>query len=60
MIGRTKDYICLTSISLALNLAVSLLRVVRHQRHAGQNTSAHNMSRLTSIVPLSDTTPLQG
>ncbi len=34
MIGRVKDYVCLTSVSLMLNLAVSVIRRVRHKHTA--------------------------
>lgn len=59
MVGRVKDYVCLTSISVALNVAVRVIRFAR--RGAAQPTHA-NMPLLakTRVLVLSDANALKG
>ncbi len=59
MVGRVKDYVCLTSVSVALNVAVKVIQLLRQDRTAGQHSGSDAVKKSASLV-LRDANPLEG
>lgn len=49
MVERATDYVCLTSISIALDVAVRVLRIVR-QRHPAAKQSIEAEPSMTLLL----------
>jgi hypothetical protein len=50
MVGRVKDYVCLTSVSVALNVAVRVIQLLRQDRTAGQRSGSDSIKTSASLV----------
>jgi hypothetical protein len=50
MVGRVKDYVCLTSVSVALNVAVRVIQLLRQDRTAGQHSGSDIIKKSASLV----------
>jgi hypothetical protein len=59
MVGRVKDYVCLTSVSVALNVAVRLIQLLRKDRATGQPSRLDAVKKPTPLALL-DANVLEG
>jgi hypothetical protein len=57
---RVKDYVFLTSVSLALNVAVKMIQLLRRGEHAPQHRAPALSSGPAPVRLLGDANPLEG